>query len=125
MYEISVISDFAAAHQLSGYHGKCENLHGHNYKVKTSVRVNSLNKIDIGVDFARVKTDLRSVLKQLDHKFLNELKLFDEHNPTAEIISKLICEKMQALAGRDYSVYSITIWETDTSSVEYFAPNSL
>ncbi len=125
MYEISVISDFAAAHQLSGYHGKCENLHGHNYKVKTSVRVNSLNEIGIGVDFARVKTDLRSVLKQLDHKFLNELKLFDEHNPTAEIISKLICEKMQALAGRDYSVYSITIWETDTSSVEYFAPNSL
>ena len=122
MYEISVLSDFAAAHQLFGYRGKCENLHGHNYKVKAAIRVEKLDKIDLGIDFARVKADLRAVIRILDHKFLNELKLFDGHNPSAEIISKIICEKVQALAGKEYSVYSVTVWETDSSSATYFAP---
>ncbi len=122
MYEISVLSDFAAAHQLDGYNGKCENLHGHNYKVKAAVRADKLNNIDLGVDFARIKADLRAIMELLDHKLLNKLKLFDGHNPSAEIISKLICEKMQASAGKDYLVYSITVWETDSSSATYFAP---
>jgi len=122
MFELSVIGHFEAAHRLIEYDGKCENLHGHNYKVKLTISVDTLDKIDLGVDFGRLKEDLKKVTDLFDHKFLNELDYFDGHNPSAEIISKVIYKKMKETAKGDYTVNKVTVWETENSSATYFEP---
>ncbi len=122
MFELSVIGHFEAAHRLVEYDGKCENLHGHNYKVKLTISVDTLDKIDLGVDFGRLKEDLKKVTDLIDHKYLNELDYFDGHNPSAEIISKVIYEKMKETAQGDYTISKVTVWETENSSATYFEP---
>ena len=77
MYELTVISRFAAAHQLRKYKGKCENLHGHNWKVHVTVTARELNEIGLGIDFKEIKEALQHVLDELDHCFLNDLPMFE------------------------------------------------
>ncbi len=120
MFELSVLGYFEAAHRLIEYDGKCENLHGHNYKIKLTIKVDKLNKIDLGIDFGRLKDDLKKVTNLFDHKFLNELSDFDGRNPSAEIISKVIYEKVKEASHDDYFVSSVTVWETDNSSSTYY-----
>ncbi len=120
MFELSVLGYFEAAHRLIEYDGKCENLHGHNYKVKLTIKVDKLDGIDLGIDFGRLKDDLKKVTDLFDHKFLNELSDFGGHNPSAEIIGKVIYEKVKEASQNDYLVSSVTVWETDNSSSTYY-----
>ena len=92
MYEVRVEADFAAAHFLRDYHGKCENLHGHNYKVYAHVSGNKLNEGGMLLDFTFLKTALRDVCKELDHTNLNDNPVFDQ-NPSAERIAELASDK--------------------------------
>ena len=89
MFEVRVTADFAAAHFLKDYNGKCENLHGHNYKVYAHVRGPKLNEGGMLLDFTKLKCALREVCKQLDHTNLNDLPVF-EQNPSAERIAMYI-----------------------------------
>ena len=89
MFEVRVTADFAAAHFLKDYNGKCENLHGHNYKVYAHVRGPKLNEGGMLLDFSKLKYALREVCKQLDHTNLNDLPVF-EQNPSAERIAMYI-----------------------------------
>ena len=93
MFEVRVTADFAAAHFLKDYNGKCENLHGHNYKVYAHVRGNKLNEGGMLLDFAKLKSALRLVCKNLDHTNLNDFDYF-EQNPSAERIAKYIYEQI-------------------------------
>jgi 6-pyruvoyltetrahydropterin/6-carboxytetrahydropterin synthase len=77
MFELKVVSHFAAAHQLQMVAKKCENLHGHNWKVEVCVGGERLNAAGVLVDFGEIKTLVREIMKRLDHKFLNELECFD------------------------------------------------
>src|SRR3989304_1721426 len=90
MYELTIISDFAAAHNLRGYEGECENLHGHNWKVEVMVTSKELNKIGLAVDFRVLKKMLEGILEKLDHKYLNEILPFDKENPSSENIARYI-----------------------------------
>ena len=83
MFEVRVEADFAAAHFLRDYNGKCENLHGHNYKVYAHVRGEKLNEGGMLMDFTQLKGALRTVCKSIDHTNLNDLEIFDQ-NPSAE-----------------------------------------
>ncbi|HLH04369.1 MAG TPA: 6-carboxytetrahydropterin synthase QueD [Bryobacteraceae bacterium] len=118
MFEICVEHTFAAAHFLRNYYGKCENLHGHNYRVQVGMEGVELDEAGMLFDFARLKERLRETSSYLDHQNLNELKPFDEINPSAENIAKFICEDMQkGLDGAKISY--VRVWETDTSYAIY------
>lgn len=120
MYELTVVSRFAAAHQLRNYKGKCENLHGHNWKVEVTVRAKELNEIGLGLDFTEIKEALNHVLNQLDHSFLNDLSMFETDNPSSENISRWVCEHLSdRLDDGNVQVLRVTIWESEDACATY------
>ena len=130
MFEVRVEADFAAAHFLRDYNGKCENLHGHNYKVYAHVRGSHLNEGGMLMDFTKLKGALRTVCKQLDHTNLNDMEIFDQ-NPSAERIAMYIYNQIIDLLkkeGQDLSyaenktspvLFAIDVFETETSRARY------
>ncbi|MCR4743170.1 MAG: 6-carboxytetrahydropterin synthase QueD [Treponema sp.] len=130
MFEVRVEADFSAAHFLRDYNGKCENLHGHNYKVYAHVKGPKLNEGGMLMDFTKLKAALRKICKELDHTNLNDFPVFDQ-NPSAERIAMYIydgiigeCKKEgQDLIKKNDSdkayLYCIDVFETDTSRARY------
>jgi 6-pyruvoyltetrahydropterin/6-carboxytetrahydropterin synthase len=120
-YEVMIERHFSSAHQLRGYKGKCENLHGHNYKIEVFVRGKELNNIGLLVDFGDVKTATDEVVKYLDHRNINELPPFDiEINTSAENISRFILEYIASrIDNNDIEVYKVRCFETPTSVATY------
>jgi 6-pyruvoyltetrahydropterin/6-carboxytetrahydropterin synthase len=122
MYEVSVDEQFAAAHNLRNYKGKCENLHGHNYKVRVTLAGPQLDDVGLLYDFVHLKQVIQGVIRTLDHKYLNELKPFDVLNPSAENIAKHIYDEsstqMQKTAN-GAAISSITVWESDVTAATY------
>ena len=124
MFEVSVEATFAAAHQLRNYKGKCENLHGHNYKVRVRVGGPKLNATGLVADFGEVKAVLREIVGRLDHRFLNEIEPFIELNPSAENIALYFYEELdkglrEGASEVPIHVSEVVVWETDTSSATY------
>ena len=121
MFELSVEVSFAAAHQLRGYQGKCENMHGHNWRVQVSVIAQELNNIDIAIDFHDLKRMAREVIAPLDHAYLNDLFPFTEKNPSSENIAKWIFDSMKKkIMDENVRVSAVTVWESDTASATYY-----
>ncbi len=116
MYSIKVESNFSSAHNLRGYRGKCEELHGHNWKVEAFLKSSRLDKAGMLVDFTIVKRHLSTVLEELDHKYLNNLPYFKKVNPTSENIAFYIYRKLRS---RGVKVSSVTVWENATSAATY------
>ena len=121
MFEISVEETFAAGHALRHYHGKCEKVHGHNYKVQAIVEGETLNEAGLLVDFVELKRLLHSVVDRLDHEFLNDVPPFDVLNPSAENMAKFFHEELSAglPAELGVRVSGVKLWETDTSIATY------
>jgi 6-pyruvoyltetrahydropterin/6-carboxytetrahydropterin synthase len=122
MYEVSVDETFAAAHNLRGYKGKCEDLHGHNYKVRVTLAGPEVDSTGLLYDFVHLKQVIQSIIRSLDHKYLNELAPFDVLNPSAENLARHIYNEMlkqlhQVPNGAGVS--SITVWETETTAATY------
>jgi len=118
MFEVCVEHTFAAAHALRNYHGKCENLHGHNYRVQVGIEGEELDANGLLYDFVELKKSLRATSEYLDHQNLNELKPFDTINPSAENIAKFVFDQMQKDM-RTGSIAYVRVWETDTSCAIY------
>jgi len=122
MYEVSVDETFAAAHNLRGYKGKCENRHGHNYKVRVTLSGKEVDSVGLLYDFVHLKQVIQSVIRSLDHKYLNELPPFDVLNPSAENIARYIYDqaaKQLHQAPNGAGVSSITVWESDVTAATY------
>jgi len=121
MYEVMIEEEFSAAHALRGYKGKCENLHGHNWKVEVYVRGERLDEIGMLVDFTHLKAVTRQVMKYLDHQNLNELKPFDEElNPSSEHIAGFILGRIAEEVNNDRAkVYKVRVWETPSTSATF------
>jgi 6-pyruvoyltetrahydropterin/6-carboxytetrahydropterin synthase len=121
MFEVSVEHTFAAGHALRNYRGKCENVHGHNYRVRVLVRGEKLDETGMLADFVLLKKILRDVSEPLDHVFINDFPPFDKLNPTAENMAWYFCEKMQeALTlANPVQVAEVTVWETDIQAATY------
>lgn len=124
MFVLTVEEEFSSAHQLRGYKGKCENLHGHNWKVILSVKGEKLNDIGLLIDFGELKALLKEILAELDHANLNDLPYFSSHNPSSENIAKYIAAKfIESLQARNIShifLESVTIWESATSRCTFY-----
>ena len=121
MYDLMIESQFSSAHQLRGYKGKCENLHGHNWRVQVTVSSDKLDDIGIVIDFHELKKITGEVLSSLDHSFLNEVFPFTEINPSSENIAKWIYESIKKKLDQDQcTVSSVTVWENETASATYY-----
>jgi 6-pyruvoyltetrahydropterin/6-carboxytetrahydropterin synthase len=123
MYYLTIEDHFSSAHQLRGYHGKCENLHGHNWRVVLTVKGKVLNDIGILIDFHDLKSILGEITQTLDHLNLNDLDHFAHENPSSENIARYIfCQTDLLLKSRGYSdihTDSITVYESDTARCTY------
>jgi 6-pyruvoyltetrahydropterin/6-carboxytetrahydropterin synthase len=121
MFEVSVEQTFAAGHALRNYKGKCENVHGHNYRVRITVQGDQLDATGLLVDFLDVKSLIGGVVDYLDHQFINDLPPFDELNPSAENIAKYFYDRVSGGLKNEVPVRvsEVKIWETDTSSAVY------
>ena len=120
MYELKTVSRFAAAHQLRGYGGKCENLHGHNWKIEVYVKGEKLDKDGLLIDFKVIKRATQEIIDRLDHKFLNDLEYFKDTNPSSENIARYIFEVLgQALNNENVIVSRVTAWESDSACATY------
>lgn len=120
-YEIMIERHFSSAHQLRGYKGKCENLHGHNYKIEIFARGEELNNIGLLIDFGDLKTAADEIVNYLDHRNINELPPFDEElNPSAENLAKYILDYIAArIDDERVRVYKVRCYETPTSVATY------
>jgi len=122
MFEVSVEQTFAAGHALRNYKGKCENVHGHNFKVRVTLEGGGLDSTGLLVDFLDVKQSMGEVIARLDHVFLNDIAPFDVRNPSAENIAEYFYEELtQRLAENPVPVRisEVRVWETDIQSAAY------
>lgn len=124
MFEVSVEHSFAAAHALRNYHGKCENLHGHNYRVVIRVSGPELDEAGMLVDFSVLKRLLRGAIEPLDHQNLNETAPFDTINPSAENIAKHLYQEIRngLHTANAAELDEVKVWETDIQFACYRPP---
>ena len=121
MFELKVVTYFAAAHQLKMVAKKCENLHGHNWKIEVCVAGEKLSEAGVLVDFGELKQNVSEIMTRLDHNFLNELEYFDDNNPpSSENIALYIANSLQAmLKNPGIRVTSVTAWESENACATY------
>ncbi|MCP3950990.1 MAG: 6-carboxytetrahydropterin synthase QueD [Desulfobacterales bacterium] len=121
MYELKVETDFAAAHQLAMVGEKCENLHGHNWKIEVIVAGETLDEGGVVMDFGIIKQHVRAVMETLDHKFLNELEIFsDAVPPSSENIARYIADSMQKkLDNPAAKIARVSAWESKNACATY------
>lgn len=120
MYEVTIIKSFSAAHLLAEIGGKCEELHGHNFKVEVTVGAMELNAEGILIDFRLVKKWLKEILDRMDHQHLNDLPFFAGTNPSSENIARYIYKEMQKQAKGDaVKVLRVKVWESESAAVTY------
>ena len=118
MYTVRVEGEFAAAHFLKHYHGKCENFHGHNYRVRAYVEGDTLDEGGMLYDFVALKKALRAVLEELDHSLLNENPLYQEREPSAELIATHIFNAMKKRIP-DCPLSQVEVFETPRNMAAY------
>jgi len=121
MFELKVVTRFAAAHRLQMVGEKCENLHGHNWKIEVCVKGPRLNAAGVLMDFGQVKAHVRELIEQVDHTFLNELEGFDENRPPSSenIAVYLATALQQSIDNPDVKVSRVTAWESDDASATF------
>ncbi len=120
MYELTVLEDFSAAHRLPGSGGKCDRLHGHNWKVEVRIWADDLDHKGMVFDFHDLKDLVRSVLEDLDHTYLNDHPVFQQNDPTAENLARHIYESLAArLAASPIRLRKVRVWESETTAAAY------
>jgi len=123
MYEVKILSQFSAAHQLREHGGKCEHMHGHNWRVEVFVQGRELGEDGLLMDFHDIKAATKHVLGGIDHSFLNEVAPFDRINPSSENIARHIFESLSKTIDNDrVRISRVAAWESDTACATYSAP---
>ena len=124
MFQITVEDTFAAGHYLRNYRGKCENPHGHNYKVRVTLCGEELDRAGLLLDFKDLKDVMRDTVDRLDHQMINDLEPFTVLNPSAENLARYFYDetqaKLRAATNGRVRVKDVTVWETDTTTATYF-----
>jgi len=120
MYRINVISSFPGAHKLNDYPGACKNLHGHNWKIRVQLATQKTDDLGMAIDFKVVKERLNDLIAQFDHQYLNELKWFQDQNPTSENIARVIYHELnKSFENEDVHMVEVEVWESDVTSIIY------
>jgi len=116
MFELTVESHFSSAHRLLNYEGKCENVHGHNWRVEITVAGENLDKSGMLIDFKILKSILNDVVEELDHKNLNDLEAFKDISPSSENIARYIYEELREKLPL---LKQVSVWETEKAKATY------
>jgi len=122
MFEVAVEQSFASAHALRNYKGRCENVHGHNWKVRVVIEGEKLDATGMLVDFLDVKSFMGEILDRIDHQFLNEIPPFDSINPSAENIAEYFYQQLTGKFAETpvpVRIREVKIWETEIQSATY------
>ena len=123
VYEVTVDDTFAAGHFLRNYKGKCENPHGHNYKVRVTLAGRELDKAGLLLDFKDLREVMKHVIDRLDHQMINEIEPFTVLNPSAENLAKYFYDetnvRLKSVTSGRVFVKDVTIYETDTTTAKY------
>lgn len=120
MFELKILTHFAAAHKLKMVAKKCENLHGHNWKVEVCVAGEKLDEAGVLMDFGDVKKYLAEIMQKLDHKYLNELDYFEGGQPSSENIAIFIAKELQAsIDHTSVKVSRVNVWESENACASY------
>ena len=123
MFEVTVEDSFAAGHYLRNYRGKCENPHGHNYKVRVTLTGKELDKAGLLLDFKDLREVMRQVIDRLDHQMLNDIEPFKDLNPSAENLAKYLYDQtnsgLRQMTNGRVRVKDVTVFETDTTTAKY------
>jgi|HubBroStandDraft_1064217.scaffolds.fasta_scaffold03779_6 6-pyruvoyltetrahydropterin/6-carboxytetrahydropterin synthase len=126
MFEVTVDDSFAAGHYLRNYKGKCENPHGHNYKVRVTLAGKELDKAGLLLDFKDLREVMKHAIERLDHQMINDLEPFTVLNPSAENLAKYFydqaSEKLDSVTSGRVRVKNVTVFETDTTTATYSEP---
>ena len=124
MYEVTVERSFAAGHYLRNYKGKCENPHGHNYKIRVTLQGRELDSAGLLLDFKDLKTVMKKTIERLDHQMMNDVEPFTVLNPSAENIAKYFYDQtnteLRDLTRGRVSVKDVTVFETDVTTATYY-----
>ena len=125
MYEIKIITEFSAAHNLRNFRGKCEALHGHNWKVEVVLSGESLDDSGVVLDFAEVKAATSEIMSEIDHRYLNDLPFFMENNPSSENIARYIFHRLQEKIDNDrVRIRRVTAWESQDACASYLGESA-
>jgi 6-pyruvoyltetrahydropterin/6-carboxytetrahydropterin synthase len=123
MFEVTVEDSFAAGHYLRNYKGKCENPHGHNYKIRVTLAGAELDKAGLLLDFKDLREVMRHVIERLDHQMINDVEPFTAINPSAENLAKYFYDesnlRLQRVTNGRVRVKDVTVFETDTTTAKY------
>jgi 6-pyruvoyltetrahydropterin/6-carboxytetrahydropterin synthase len=119
MYQVSVEQHFDAAHYLRNYRGKCENIHGHRFKVIATVKTEKLNDIGLAYDFTDLKKQLATILDRFDHTCINDIPPFDTINASSENIASTIYNELQSYLPEEVSLSSVEVWESPQNRIVY------
>ena len=124
MFEVTVEAGFSSGHYLRNYHGKCENPHGHNYRVLVTLAGAELDEAGLLLDFKLLKNLLKPVVEYLDHRMINDLPPFTEMNPSAENLARYFYQQtsreLQQLTAGRVRIKDCTLFETDSSFARYY-----
>ena len=120
MYHLMIKTHFAAAHRLVNYQGDCENLHGHNWNVEVTVTARNLDTAGLGIDFKILKRHTKSLLGELDHKYLNDLPAFAQISPSSEQIARFLFHQLsEQLDNDNVRLERVTVWESEYACASY------
>ena len=124
MFEVTVEAGFSSGHYLRNYRGKCENPHGHNYRVFVTLVGKELDEAGLLLDFKLLKQVMRPVVDRLDHQMINDLEPFTTVNPSAENLARYFyqetAKQLQEMTSGRVKVKDCTLYETDTSFARYY-----
>jgi len=121
MFELKIITDFSAAHQLREFKGACERLHGHNWKIEVYVTGDSVDATGVVIDFKVLKDRVKEILDELDHRFLNDIPAFRDQNPSSENIAKYIADQLDSrMQVPGMAVSRVTAWESNDACATYY-----
>jgi len=125
MYELKIITEFSAAHNLRNFRGKCEALHGHNWKVEVVLSGKDLDDSGVVLDFAEVKAATGEIMSEIDHRYLNDLPFFTENNPSSENIARYIFHRLQEKIDNDrIRIRRVTAWESQDACASYLGESA-
>ncbi|UCG21714.1 MAG: 6-carboxytetrahydropterin synthase QueD [Deltaproteobacteria bacterium] len=125
MYELKIITEFSAAHNLRNFRGKCEALHGHNWKVEVVLSGKDLDDSGVVLDFAEVKAATSEIMSEIDHRYLNDLPFFTENNPSSENIARYIFHRLQEKVDNSrVRIIRVTAWESQDACASYLGESA-
>lgn len=120
MFELTVKRKFSAAHQLRGYEGKCENIHGHTYGLEVFVQAEKLNELGLAADFKEIKRIVDQIIERYDHCLVNEIPPFDQLNPSAENMARVFYRELKDKLPDGLALSRVMVWESEDAGASYF-----